>query len=302
MVMTTSALPLPSFEGSDVVVPAPDAGPGNWAGASSVVLVDDVFWLAYRVRRPLTVGRGVAVVIACSDDGIAFRTVAEIARDEFGAESFERPALLPKPGGGWRIYLSCATPDSKHWWIEALDATTPEELPGGVRTVVLPGNGDEAFKDPVVVVDEQGWRMWVCRHPLDEPGAEDRMTTWFATSEDGLAWRLEREVLAPRPGRWDARGARVTAVLSEDPVAVLYDGRASLEQNWFETTGVAIARNGVLESVSDQPSATSTEGDRALRYANAVRLPDGATRFYFEAGRADGAHDLRTALVPVSSR
>jgi hypothetical protein len=232
---------------------------------------------------------------------VRFRTVAEIARDAFGAESFERPALLPRPEGGWRIYLSCATPDSKHWWIEAVDADTPEGLVDGRRTVVLPGDDKQAFKDPVVRADDTGWRMWVCRHPLDEPGAEDRMSTWFATSDDGLAWRLEREVLAPRPGRWDARGARVTALLSEDPVAVLYDGRASMEQNWFETTGIAVARNGVLESVSDHPQASSTEGDRALRYANAVTLSDGSIRFYFEAARADGAHDLRTVVVPSGS-
>jgi len=292
---------LPSFDGSEVVVPAPDAGPGNWSGASSVVLVDGTFWLSYRVRRPLRVGRGVAVVIARSDDGINFETVAEIARDSFGAESFERPALLPRPEGGWRIYLSCATPNSKHWWIEALDAETPEELPEGTRTLVIPGDDTEAFKDPVVVADLTGWRMWVCRHPLDEVGAEDRMTTWFATSADGLDWVMEREVLAPRQGMWDARGARVTAVLSEQPLAVLYDGRATLDQNWFETTGVAVDRDGVLESVSDQPAAASHEGDRALRYANAVQLPDGSLRFYFEAARADGAHDLRTLLVQAGS-
>jgi hypothetical protein len=299
--MTVTAVALPSFEGSEVVVPAPGPGPGNWAGASSVVLVDGTFWLSYRVRRPLTSGRGVAVVVARSDDGVNFEHVTEIARDAFGAESFERPALLPRPEGGWRLYLSCATRDTKHWWIEAVDADVPAELARGRRTVVLPGDRSQAFKDPVVVGDTDGWRMWVCRHPLDEVGAEDRMTTWFATSPDGLDWTLEREVLAPRPGMWDARGARVTAVLSEEPLAVLYDGRATLEQNWFETTGVAVDRDGVLESVSAEPLASSTEGDRALRYADVVRLPDGSQRFYFEAGRADGAHDLRTRHVPLPS-
>ena len=37
---------------------APATGPVNWSGAASAVLVDGVFWLTWRVRRPLTDGRG----------------------------------------------------------------------------------------------------------------------------------------------------------------------------------------------------------------------------------------------------
>ena len=123
--------PLPTLDEPRVVVPAPGAGPGNWAGAASAVLVDGVTYLAYRVRRPLPDGRGVATVVARSADGLDFEPVCEVYRDEFGAESFERPVVLRRPDGGWRLYLSCATPDSKHWWIEALDADRPEDLPTG---------------------------------------------------------------------------------------------------------------------------------------------------------------------------
>ena len=64
--------PIPSYDDVQVVVPAPDTGPGNWSGAASAVLVDGTFWLTYRVRRPLTEGRGVTVVVARSSDGIEF--------------------------------------------------------------------------------------------------------------------------------------------------------------------------------------------------------------------------------------
>jgi len=79
--------PLPTLEEPHVVVPAPGEGPGNWAGAASAVMVDGVTYLAYRVRRPLPDGRGVATVVVRSADGIEFAPVCEVYRDEFGAES-----------------------------------------------------------------------------------------------------------------------------------------------------------------------------------------------------------------------
>src|SRR3954469_4242756 len=155
----TQTLALPSFEDATVVVPAPGSQPGNWSGAASAVLVDGTFWLTYRVRRPLTEGRGVAVVVARSVDGVRFEPVAEVNRDAFGSESFERPVLVPVPGLGWRLYLSCATPGSKHWWVDSLTAPTPEQLATGVPRVVLAGDDRTAVKDPVVTHGEDGWQM-----------------------------------------------------------------------------------------------------------------------------------------------
>ena len=278
-----------------VVVSAPDGGPGNWAGAPSACLADGFVYLAYRVRRPLAEGRGVSVVVARSSDGEVFEKVSEVFRDDFGAESFERPVVIRRPDGGWRLYLSCATPGSKHWWIEAVDADRPEDFGTGARRTVLPGSPDEAVKDPVILVDESGWRMWVCCHPLDEPGHEDRMTTQFATSRDGLVWEVQGEVLAPTPGAWDARGTRVTAVLSEQPLTVLYDGRATAEQNWHEVTGLARQQEGRLIAARG-PVARSSHSDGALRYVSAVRLPGGLMRVYYEVARPDGAHDLCTSV------
>lgn len=288
--------PIPSYdEGVRVVVPAPDAGPGNWSGAASAVLVDGTFWLTYRVRRPLTEGRGVAVVVARSEDGVTFEQVAEVQREAFGCESFERPVLVPVPGLGWRLYLSCATPGSKHWWVDSLTAPTPEGLPAGHQQVVLPGDGAVAVKDPVVEQTPDGWRMWLCCHPLTEPGHEDRMTTRLLTSADGLDWEDQGEVLAGRPGRWDARGARVTAVVAQRPLTVLYDGRPDAASNWHETTGVA-RWDGQRLVADDEDPVVSPHSDGAWRYASAVPMPDGRTRFYVEAARPDGAHDLVTVV------
>src|SRR5918998_3810452 len=293
--MTVTDLPvLPRFEDAEVVVPAPGPGAGHWSGAPAAIHADGAFWLAYRVRRPLHSGRGVSTVAARSDDGVTFETVAEVRREAFRAESFERPALV-RLTDGWRLYLSCATPGSKHWWVEAVDAPTVEELPEGRRTVVLPGDDEVGIKDPVVVRDDDGWQLWLCCHPLDVLGAEDRMSTRYLTSADGLRWVYQGVSLAPSGDGWDARGTRVTTVLSTRPLTVLYDGRPDAASNWFERTGLASAAPGaadgwVLGPVGDAPVAASPMSDRSLRYVMAVPLPDGSTRFYFEAARADGAH------------
>jgi hypothetical protein len=233
------------------------------------------------------------VVIARSGDGVTFEPVTAVSRDAFGAESFERPVLMPVPGLGWRLYLSCATPGSKHWWVDSLTADTVEGLPDGVRRRVHEGDRSTGVKDPVITVGDDGYEMWLCCHPLDEPGHEDRMTTRRLTSLDGLDWEDHGEVLAGRPGQWDERGARVSAVLPDG--TVLYDGRPDAESNWFETTGVA-QWDGVALTRTDRLPISSPHADGAFRYATAVPLLDGRVRYSVEAARPAGAHDLVTCV------
>ena len=294
---------------TQLVVGPPGPGPGYWAGGPSVVADRGQVVLAYRLRRPLGLGRGYANIVAVSADGVAFRTVAAIPVDLFGAASLERPALVRRPDGGWRLYVSCSTPGSKHWWVEALDTLPgqgPHALPGGRRTVVLPGDETSAWKDVVVTppaartdsTDAAAalWQMWACRHPLDGGDDQaDRMQTWYATSHDGLAWQLHGPALRPTPGSWDARGTRATSVLQVDGTwLVSYDGRASAAENWYERTGFALGSAGRLVATAGPVQRAG----RTLRYLTVASLP-GGRRWYAECDRPDGANELRTVWVPT---
>ncbi|MFC5952783.1 hypothetical protein ACFQH9_31440 [Pseudonocardia lutea] len=299
-------LPIPRWEDAAVAVAAPGAGAGNWVGAPSVVLADGVYHAAYRLRAPLGHGRGLATVLARSTDGIRFTEVARVTKERFGAESLERPALVRTPEGRWRLYVSCATPGSKHWWVDVLEADAPEELAEAPRRTVLPGDERHAVKDPVIVIEGGRWHLWASVHPLDVPAHEDRMTTEYYTSTDGLAWRHEGTALEPRAGRWDARGVRISAVFRVDGRwAATYDGRATAAENWEERTGLAYATGtpGVFTAQGHEPVAESPHAGHGLRYLSVVPQVAGGYRLYYEGTREDGAHELRTELLlpPVRS-
>lgn len=288
-----STFPLPGAEGV-VAVPAPAPGPQNWAGAPTAALEEDgSFVVAYRVRWS---GPQDANVIARSPDGEHFETVATLDKERFGTAMVERPALVRTDSGRWRLYICCATPSSKHWWIGVLEADSPEALADVDARPVFSGDETVGVKDPVIRRGADGrWHGWICCHPLDVAGEEDRMSTGYATSADGLDWDWHGTVLSGRPGSWDARGARLTAVLPDGRAA--YDGRASKEENWFERTGLAGAQDnaGRFVALRDEPVSPA-------RYLDVLPLDGGYYRIYYEHLLPDESHELRTELVAPAAR
>ncbi len=297
-ILSKAAVYLPEVRTSAVAISAPGDGPGYWAGASSAVYFGGKFYMAYRIRGPLGQGRGYGNVVAVSDDGIHFRTLTTIGKDSMEAESLERPSLVRTPEGKWRIYMSCATTGTKHWRVEMLEADNPAEFSAAARRVVLPGDEHFGVKDAVIRLRGGQWHIWATFHPLDEPNQEDRMTTRYATSRDGLAWDWHGTCLTGRPGMWDSRGARLAAIhFAGDVIYAFYDGRATAAENYEERTGLAIGKApSEFRPIGKEPLGEA-EGHKGLRYMDIVEIPDGKARVYFEYTRPDGAHDLRTQLL-----
>lgn len=295
--------PLPGEHPSTVAIAPPGDGDGFWAGGPSVARDDDgTVWLAYRLRRPVGEGRGFAVGIARSDDdGVTFDEVARLARDDFTCDSLERPSLVRRPDGGWRIYLSLATPGTLHWRVVALDADAPTAFRPETACTVLDAGPDEALKDTVVHPGPDGWELWACLHRVADPAEADAMTTLHLTSEDGLEWNTTGTVLEPAADAgWDRRGTRIAAVVDVAGTRVAYyDGRASYGENWEERTGVAVADgDGRFTALAGGPHASSPHGSGSLRYVDVLPVT-GGVRLYYEASRDDGAHELRTEYAPL---
>src|ERR1700683_3422591 len=202
----------------------------------------------------------------------------------------------PGAPGRWRLYLSCATPGTKHWRVEMTEAAHPGEFDVRQRSTVLPGDAKTGVKDPVIRYHDDRWHLWASCHPLADPQQTDQMTTEYATSPDGLAWTWHGTALSGPPGRGDSRGTRVTSVdFGGGVVTAYYDGRASAAENYEERTGVAAGADpAALTAADDGPAACSPYHGGGLRYLDVVALPDGRHRLYYEMTRPDGAPALVT--------
>jgi len=125
-----------------------------------------------------------------------------------------------------------------------------------------------------------------------------RSHSGLAMSDDGVRWEWKGDVLSPGAG-WDAYCARLSCAWKVGGGWVgLYDGSASVEENYEERTGLARSSDGlVFESVSKEgPVLTSPHGSGSLRYLDVAEV-EGWRYFYYEYCLADGSHELRVSKV-----
>jgi len=103
---------------------------------------------------------------------------------------------------------------------------------------------------------------------------------------------LARTVLSPRPGTWDARGARLTTMLPDGRAA--YDGPR-------DEGGELVRAHRPRTPDNGKPGELEQANDDAAydaRYLDVLPLPGGGYRIYYEARLPDESHELRTELIP----
>ena len=300
---------------AEVVLEPEAPGAGFWVGAPTVLRDGPRVLMSYRRRRPrgASSDRGYAAYIAESADGLRFHEVAVLRKEALQSTSIERTALVPLAGGGWAWLVSFVDPADGRWRVDAFHAGRLADLPRGERRTVFTAAaiGAEGVKDPVVLrADGRWWMLLSCAGAPGGEAAERLHGTHdvyhtglaacfngLAISADGVRW----EWAGPcrwSGGAWDAYQARLGAVLPAGPLWVgLYDGSASVGENYEERLGVAWSSDlHEWRSLTTDGPAVTAPGSGSLRYASLLTGPDGID-LYAECARADGSHDLRRARL-----
>ncbi|MFE6743201.1 glycoside hydrolase family protein [Streptomyces tubercidicus] len=318
--------PMKSFDPEDgVVVLTPERQePGYWVGCAGVLYEADRgrFLLTYRERRPrghAESERGWRCAVAVSTDGVSFEDVWSVHKDELGTSSMERFSILPKPGGGYELYITSVDPADNRWRIDVVEADTPDAFDVSARRPVLTAasTGTEGVKDPYVFrigpltylyasYAEKG--DWSSEQASLAHSNADIYTTGVTTHPTGLAIRVDGgdytwhgEALDTGDG-WDRYQARLNCVVPTGAGYLgFYDGSSSHEENYEERCGLAVSHDlrQWTRLTTDQPWVTAESKTGSVRYADALRIGD-EWWVYYEITRDDAAHELRLVRQPVA--
>ena len=312
-------VPLFHPSGGWVVRQPPGEGKGNWAGAPSAFFDDEAerFFLSYRLRKPLTEGRGYLTCVAESRDGREFTDVWAGKATQFNSPSIERSCLIKTPEGRVRLYVSYVEAADNRWRIDMLEADHPANFDPARRQAVLHPDdvGSEGVKDPYLILIGGMYYMYVPYGPKatltpgssakDLHGTGNIFTTGLvahptglAVSVDGIHFEWKGDVIRPGEG-WDRSVARLACVVYVPPVfTAFYDGRTGQGDVYEDRTGVAMGLTpDRFESLSrKEPVLSSPWGTGSLRYMDIVPVGD-RFYYYYEQCRPDGAHELRGNVV-----
>lgn len=283
-----------------VIVAAPAAGVGSWAGAPGLWREGPDLFVTYRLRGPRPL-RGYEMHVAIVERDGKVRTLARIDRDALDAESIERSALVHE-GDEWRLYVSYVARAERTWRIDMLRARSVDAFDARGRAAALRPEpiGMSAVKDPWLRKQDGHWLMFVsCGRAVPGEAVHAsgdalstglvRSETGLATSADGIDWKWEGIVFSPSEAGWDRATARLTTAwrTGRDWTAY-YDGAASIAENYEERCGLACSRDlRTWERIGNGPVGDKAPGAGA-RYVDVTAAGDVA----YEYTRADGAHDL----------
>jgi predicted GH43/DUF377 family glycosyl hydrolase len=243
-------------------------------------------------------------------------------KDEIGTSSMEKSCIVKAGADLWRLYLSYVDGDGR-WRIDTLEAARPEDFDVRRRAACLTADdcAAEGVKDPAVYLIGGRWHMLVSFAPTpvaasDEDRARMHATgdiynvgvtkshTGLATSDDGLRWTWEGDVLTPPEEGWDSYCTRIGAVTRCGGLCVgHYDGSASVSENYEERAGLAVSRDlrtWTRVTIEGPWVKAGVGGEGSVRYVEAIEVA-GATYYYYEYTRADGGHELRAQSQPRGS-
>ena len=301
------------------VVAVPDKDePEWWCGAPSVVReVDGTFWMAARMRTaqaPLG-QRGYEIRIFRSGDGIHFKKVHSIKREDVPLPGFERPALLIDPKTGKFKLYSCGRLEEPWCIFKFDDADSPEKfIPSTAKTVIAPlakyktglvgrytrgPKVPQGYKDPVIFHAEGAYHCYVI-------GGLNPERTFHFVSDDGETFKPVGHPARPVLDLtgWHSHAVRPAGVV---PLGVgylfIYEGS---DARWDDPVyniatglGFTFDLHHIHDLTPDGPMLMSTTPGRlhVWRYSHWLWVKDELWA-YAEVEKPNGSHEIRLFRIP----
>lgn len=304
-----------AFKSYDVVLRPDQDKPEWWAGAPSVVVDDDgTFWMACRMRTAESERglRGYEIRILRSRDGVSFKKVHSIHRDEVPIAGFERPVLLIDPQTGLFKLYGCGPWDGGPWSIfKFADAKSPKDFdPKTAKRVIAPPekqyDRDQSvveYKDPVIIYANGAYHCYVTGYMR----RNERI--YHYTSTDGDTWSPvgnPYESIMPLSG-WHDFFVRPASVV---PLGIgylfVYEGSKT---SWYDPVynvvtglGFTFDLHTIQDLTPDAPlltSSTPSEHFATFRYSHWI-LHEGELRIYAEVSCPNNTHEIRHYRVPMN--
>jgi hypothetical protein len=262
-------------------------------------------------------------VVSNADPGAPaaeWKTLWEASREDFGANSIERASLIRDPfSGHWRLYVGSETaqPYDRNpatWRVDLLQASSIEGLDPRRRRIVMDASmyGFSHVKDPVVLVvggEYLALTSVAWRDQHDGPDADGlirskgRGMIALHRSADGVDFPTAEVMAEPGPQGWGGINIRPSALVYVAPVwTLLFDEGATRADTYDEQCMLAVSndlRSWRRLTPSHTPWVRSSHATHSVRYVDVVIVSD-TVHYFYEYARADGAHDLRHAAVPLS--
>jgi len=298
------------------VVLAPDKDSAEyWAGAPSVVRDrKGTFWMAARMRSPQFPRglRGYEIRILRSADGVNFREVHTIKREEVPIPGFERPAMLLDPLSGKFKLFVCGPWQNGPWCILKLyDVEDPTQFdPSTARPVITAPERSyprdvsvSEYKDPFILFAQNKYHCYVTGYVR----RNERIFHYI--SDDGEKWNPTGNINQPVMdlSGWHNFFIRPSSVL---PLGVgylfIYEGSST---EWFDPVynivtglGYTFDLHHITDLTPDAPLLVSTTADKfyTWRYSHWIWV-ENKLYIYAEVAKSNHAHEIRLFKININS-
>lgn len=301
------------FDEYTVVLKPDKDEPEYWAGAPSVVRDDEgSFWMAARMRSPEHPRglRGYEIRILKSKDGVNFKKVHKIHREDVPIPGFERPALLIDPiTKKFKLY-ACGPWEGGLWSIIKFeDAEDPSKFQANTAKAVIQAPAKQydrdvsvlEYKDPFIIHAAGEYHCYVIGYIR----RNERM--FHYVSEDGEHWKPAHDVNQPIMdlSGWHNFFIRPASVV---PLGIgylfAYEGSST---TWYDpvynvVTGIGFTYDlhNIIDLTPDSPLVMSTTPGQfhTWRYSHWIIV--GKELFvYAEVTNQNHSHEIRLFRIPM---